>query len=153
MAAFVAGYAGIWSAGGLVIVATLSALDLAHPPVLVTVAALLGAAVWQTSAQRKRALLRCRAPKLGAPYGFAADRDCALAGAETGLLCTFTCGPVMLAMAFGHHHPALMLGLTAVLLSERRRGPNPDQRAGRPFEAWCLVGIAAAFLVTTLAGI
>jgi hypothetical protein len=47
----------------------------------------------------------------------------------------------MLAMAVGHGL-LLMGALLALLLSERARGPNPDRRAGRPLEAWCLVAFA-----------
>jgi predicted metal-binding membrane protein len=152
MAAFVGGYMGIWAVAGLIVVGTMFALDLAHPPAALTVAALLTAAIWQTSVHRRRALIRCGTPRLGAPNGIAADRDCALAGTKIGLFCTVTCGPVMLAMALGHHYPGLMFGLTALLLSERRRGPNPDRRAGRPFEAWCLAGFAAILALAFLAG-
>jgi len=47
----------------------------------------------------------------------------------------------MLAMALSHNL-LLMAGLLTVMLSERARGPNPMRRAGRPIEAWVLVGFA-----------
>jgi hypothetical protein len=44
--------------------------------------------------------------------------------------CVVTCWALMLPMAI-EHHPALMVGAARVLASERRRGPNPERRAGR----------------------
>ena len=52
----------------------------------------------------------------------------------------------MAVMAVGHSL-VLMACLTALLLTERARGPNPQQRAGRPFEAWCLAALAGLVLV------
>ncbi len=47
----------------------------------------------------------------------------------------------MLAMLAGHS-VLLMAALLVVLLSERSRGPDPVRRAGRPREAWMVVGLA-----------
>ena len=57
----------------------------------------------------------------------------------------------MLAM-LAEHGVLLMAALLVVLLSERSRGPDPVRRAGRPREAWMIVGLAvAAGLVGVLA--
>lgn len=150
MIGYLSGYLLVWAAVGVAIVGALHAADLAHPPVGVTVAALAAAALWQTSRPRRRVMRRCGSVQLGAARGLAADRDCAAAGSRSGLLCAFTCGPVMLAMAVGHHYPVLMAGLLVLLLTERARGPNPAQRAGRPLEAWCLAGYAALFALVAV---
>lgn len=142
MVGYLCGYLAVWAVVGLVIVGVLHVAHQPHPPAGVTVAALLGAARWQTSGPRRRVMRRCGLTRLGAAQGTAADRDCAAAGLVAGLRCTVTCGPVMLTMALGHHYSALMVGLLVLLLSERARGPNPERRAGRPLEAWCLVGVA-----------
>ena len=142
MAWFVLGYLVVWLAIGAVLVGVLVAVGHTHPGPAVLAAALLGAAGWQVSAPRRRVMRRCGALRPTAPRGWRADRDCADAGLRIGLRCAFTCGPVMLAMAVSHGL-VLMGGLLAVLLSERSRGPNPERRAGRPLEAWCLAGFAA----------
>ena len=144
MAGFLAGYLAVWALIGAAIVVVLHGAGLAHPPAGLAVAALFGAALWQVAEPRRRVLRRCGALRLGAPKGFAADRACAAAGWRTGLLCAFTCGPVMVATAAAHHQPALMGAVLALLLTERAPGPNPERRAGRPFEAWALMGLAAA---------
>jgi hypothetical protein len=48
----------------------------------------------------------------------------------------------MLAMALAHSL-LLMVGLLAVLLHERSRGPNPDRRAGAGVQAWAFLACAA----------
>jgi len=143
MACYLAGYLAVWAVTGAAIVAALHGVGWPHPPAVVTVAALACAALWQTSPPRRRVMRRCGNVRIGAVRGLAADRDCAAAGWRAGLRCAFTCGPVMLAMAVGHHYPALMAGLLVLLLTERAAGPNPGQRVGRPLEAWCLMGYAA----------
>jgi hypothetical protein len=43
------------------------------------------------------------------------------------------------------HSPVLMVGGALVVASERRSAPNPERRAGRPFEAMALLGLAVGF--------
>jgi len=150
MLGYLAGYLAVWALVGAAVVAALHGTGVPHPPAGVAVAALLGAAVWQVSEPRRRAMRRCGTPRVGAAKGLAADRDCASAGWLAGLRCTFTCGPVMLATAAAHHQPALMGGILVLLLTERAPGPNPARRAGRPLEAWALVGLAAAVAVVAV---
>ena len=143
MAGYLAGYLGVWAVLGAVLVVVLHATGVPHPPAGLAVVGLLGAAVWQVAAPRRRVLRRCGSVRLGAAKGFAADRDCAAAGWRSGLLCAFTCGPVMLAAAAAHHQPAVMGAVLVLLLTERAPGPNPERRAGRRLEAWALAGLAA----------
>ena len=141
MAAFLLGYLAVWAALGTVIVAALAAAGTQHPPPTALVVVLVVAAGWQVSPPRRRVLRRCEAPRPAALRGWPADRDALVTGGRTGLRCAFTCGPAMLAMAVSHS-VWLMGGLLVLLLTERARGPNPGQRAGRPHEAWGLVGFA-----------
>jgi predicted metal-binding membrane protein len=151
MLTFLSGYLAVWALIGVAVVGALYATHHPHPSAGATVVALAGAALWQTSRPRRRILRRCGMVQLHAARGLAADRDCAEAGWRAGLLCTSTCGPVMLAMAVGHHYPVLMGGLLVLMLNERARGPNPQRRAGRALEAWCLLGYAALLLVVSMA--
>ena len=144
VAAFLAAFVAVWAAFGLVTAVPLAASGLHPPPVAVAVALVLAAA-WQVAPPRRRALRRCESPRPAPVHRRAADRACLAAGARAGRRCAFTCGPVMVAMALGHG-AWLMAGLTAVVLSERRRGPNPERRAGRPHEAVALLALAAAAL-------
>jgi predicted metal-binding membrane protein len=139
---FLAGYVAVWSAVSAVLVAALVAVGQPHPGPAVLAAALLVAAGWQVAGPRRRAMRRCGLLGACAARGWRADRDCAAVGVRIGMRSTFTCGPVMVAMGLGHQI-ALMAGLLVLLLSERARGPNPQRRAGRPLEAWCLAGFAA----------
>lgn len=143
MACFLLGYVAVWLAVGAVLIGVLVIAGRPQPGPAVLAIALLAAAAWQVSRPRRRTMRRCGALPPAAARGWRADRDCTQVGARIGLRCTFTCGPVMFAMAVGHGL-ILMAGLLALLLSERARGPNPQWRAGRPFEAWCLVAFAAA---------
>jgi predicted metal-binding membrane protein len=151
MVTFLCGYLAVWALIGLAVVAALYGTHHPHPPAGVTAASLAGAALWQTSRPRRRIMRRCGSFQLHAARGAAADVDCVAAGWRAGLLGAATCGPVMLAMAVGHHYPMLMVGLVALVLSERARGPNPDRRAGRPLEAWCLLALAAIFAFVSMA--
>ena len=144
IAGYLAGYLAVWALVGTVLVVVLGVTGVPHPPAGLAVAALLGAGTWQVAEPRRRILRRCGSLRLGAPEGFAADRDCATAGWRAGLRCAFTCGPVMVATAAAHHQPLVLGAVIVLLLSERAPGPNPERRAGRRLEAWALVGLAAA---------
>lgn len=146
---FLAGYLAVWAVLGacFVVVAVVAARVYEGPGV--AAAALVAAAAWQVSRPRRRVMRRCGSLRPSAIRGWQADRGCAISGSLVGLRCAFTCGPVMLAMAVGHSL-LLMAGLTALLLSERARGPNPDRRAGRPLEAWLLLSYAGIIAAASL---
>lgn len=139
--AFVVGYVVVWVAVGAVLLAPLVALDVYPLGTPWLVGTLLVAAGWQVSGPRRRLLRRCGSLRLGAADGRAADVDCARAGARSGARCLATCGPLMLTM-LASHSVLLMAALLVVLLSERSRGPDPVRRAGRPREAWMVLGLA-----------
>lgn len=139
--AFVLGYAAVWLLGGAMLVALLISVGRPEASGALLVVALLGAAAWHVAPRRRLALRRCTALRLASPSGRAADLECSRAGLRTGLRCLQTCGPMMLTMALTHSL-LLMTGLALVMLAERSRGPDPLRRAGRPREAWALVGYA-----------
>ncbi|MYR07876.1 hypothetical protein GTV32_16925 [Gordonia sp. SID5947] len=140
-AAFLLGYLTVWAAVGLPLVGVVGWWWPTGTPTSVAVAVLLGAAVWQLSPFRRRMLIRCGGGPFVAIDGWQAIRDCASHGAVRARRCVLTCGVAMLAMAVTHSL-IVMVGLTAMLMSERRPGPNPHQRAGRSPEALGIVGMA-----------
>jgi predicted metal-binding membrane protein len=146
MAEFLAGYLAVWALVGLVAVWVVSLVWPNGAPRYTVAVALAAAAAWQVTPIRRRLLRRCRGPAFVNVRGWRADRDCTAEGLNDGRRCVVTCGPVMAVMAVGHSL-FLMAFLTVLLLTERARGPNPDQRAGRPFEAVCLAALAGAVLV------
>jgi predicted metal-binding membrane protein len=137
--AFVVGFLAVWFAVGGVLVAVVVSLGPGPGPWLALVLGV--AAAWQVAPPRRRLLRRCSALRLGHPSGVDADLDCARAGLRSGLRCVGTCGPMMTAMVLSHSL-VLMAALSLVMLSERSRGPDPLARAGRPREAWALLGLA-----------
>lgn len=146
---YLAGYLSVWAVVGLAaIVAVAAVWPDGAPPHAVPVV-LLVAALWQVYPVRRRALARCRGAGFVNVRGWRADRDCVADGWNYGRKCVLTCGPVMAVMVVGHSL-IVMACVTALLLTERARGPNPAQRAGRPFEAVCLVALAGAAYVWML---
>ncbi|MCV7286907.1 DUF2182 domain-containing protein [Mycolicibacterium wolinskyi] len=143
---YLVGYLSVWAVAGLVaIVAVAAVWPDGAPPQAVPVVLLI-AALWQVYPVRRRALARCRGSGFVNVRGWRADRDCVADGWNYGTKCLLTCGPVMAVMAVGHSL-IVMACVTVLLLTERARGPNPAQRAGRPLEAVGLVVIAGAVYV------
>lgn len=139
---FLAGYLAVWFALGLALVTVLTVAGHPEPPPAAVAAALLGAALWHVSRPRRRVMRRCGSFPPAASRGWAATRDTVRGGWLVGIRCAATCGPLMLVVGVSHGL-LLMAATSGVLLSERRRGPNPHRRAGRAREAWCIVGLAA----------
>ena len=148
IAAFGAGFLLPWIAVGAVAVAALAPL---HGELVGVAGALTVAAVWHMAPVRRRVLRRCGAVRAPAVQGWSAVADCIRCGVLAGARCVATCWAVMVPMAIVHH-PGLMAGAMLVVASERRAGPNPEQRAGRPVEALWLAGGAAvtALLAVTV---
>lgn len=144
----VAGYLLPWLALGLV--ATVVLRTVAPPPVTqdVVAGALVLAAAWHVAPPRRRLMSRCGAVQPGALTGRRASADAVRNGGVLGVRCVATCGPAMTAMLLSHSW-VLMLGVTVVLWSERRRGPNPAERVAHPAQAVGLVALAAVVLATS----
>jgi Predicted metal-binding integral membrane protein (DUF2182) len=145
IAAFAAGFLLPWLAVGTAAVAVTSPL---HGDLLAAAVALALAAVWQVMPVRRRVLRRCGALRAPATRRGRHAADCMRSGAVAGGRCVLTCWAVMLPMAMVHH-PGLMAGAMLVMASERRNGPNPEQRAGRSLEA---LWLAAAAVIAALLG-
>jgi predicted metal-binding membrane protein len=150
IAEFLLGYLMVWALAGLAAVWAVSSIWPQGAPRYVVAVVLLAAAVWQLAPIRRRVLRRCRGAAFVNVRGWRADRDCAYEGWTYGGRCMVTCGPVMATMAVGHSL-LLMICLTVLLITERAPGPNPAQRAGRAFEAICLVLLAGAVVVSAYA--
>ena len=113
----------------------------------VVAGALVVAAVWHVAPPRRRLLSRCGSVQPGALVGRRASVDALRNGWTVGVRCVATCGPAMAVLLLSHG-VLLMLGVTAVLWSERVRGPNPADRPAHPAQAAALLALA----VTVLAG-
>lgn len=143
MSEFVLGYLAVWAVGGSLVIWCVRLTGQPRPPAWAVVAALLLAAAWQASPPRRKVMRRCGIPRPGAARGWSAARDCTAAGARAGYRCVVTCGPVMVAMSLAADL-LIMACLTAVLISERAKGPNPGTRSARAREALYILGIAGA---------
>ncbi len=144
--AYVLGFVTLWSVVGAALVGAVVLTGVeAHGGHLLPVVLLLAAA-WQVSVPRRRVLRRSPPFGPGTARGLAGDVDCARSGMRSAGRCLVECWPVMVAMALSHSL-LLMAGLTVVLLSERRGGPDAVRRLGRPLEAWVLAGFALVALV------
>lgn len=133
---FATGYLSVWLAAGAVAITASAPVRGESGAVAV---ALLAAAGWHCAPVRRRLLRRCGATRAPAVAGKRAPRDWFETGIRAGGRCVGSCWALMLAMAVVHH-PALMLGATLVIASERRSGPNPERRAGRVADACWLAG-------------
>jgi predicted metal-binding membrane protein len=137
-AEYLMAYLAIWSLFGL-LATWLTITAWPHgAPAVAPVALLLVAAAWHVTPARRRALRRCGKPTRVRVRGWRGDTDCLTAGIAAGRPCLITCAPLMVVT----HSAVLMVAITGLMLSERRRGPNPARRLGRPYEALCLVLLA-----------
>lgn len=143
----VVGYLVPWLGVGLVGIVVVREMlpGLVEPRVVA--GALVVAAAWHVAPPRRRLLIRCGAVQPGALVGRRASIDALRNGWVVGVRCVATCGPAMAVMLLSHG-VLLMLGVTAVLWSERVRGPNPADRPAHPAQAAALLALA----VTVLAG-
>jgi predicted metal-binding membrane protein len=146
MAGFIAGYWLVWLAvAPLYLLAGVGAHVLANGAVLPPLAAALAlAAAWQAAPARKRALRLCHRIVPLPPSGWAADRACVAFGLEHGRACLVSCWALMLVPVAAGHHPALMLGVMAAGLAERRIPRVRPERGVLPLAAGALLCAAAA---------
>jgi len=148
VAMFAGAYLVVWVAFGAIAIALLEPVRGAPFAVAVALAA---AAVWQCAGPRRRLLRRCATQQAPAVRGARAVADWARGGAQAGTRCVGTCWALMLPMTIAHH-PALMAGAAAVLVSERRRAANPETRGGRRAEALWIGAAAVAVAALSVAG-
>jgi predicted metal-binding membrane protein len=133
---FVAGYAAIWMATGVVLtVGILVAVQLLAPASYLPAAGVtLVAIVWQLSPVKQRCLNRCHAHGELAAFGVAADLGALRFGAAHGVWCVGSCWALMLApMLLPQGHLLGMALVTVLTLSERLEHPRPPSWRWRGF--------------------
>ena len=135
IALFVAGYAAIWMAAGVVLLAGALAIRGAAPDsYLPAVGVSLLAIVWQLSPVKQRCLNRCHAPAGLAAFGAAADLDALRFGVFHGVWCAGSCWALMLSpMLLPRGHVAGMAIVTLLTFAERLEHPRPPSWRWRGF--------------------
>ncbi len=141
---FVIGYGAVWL-GALALLWTLSGVLHRQSG---TVSALMAAGIallWQGSAMKARALLRCHAlPPLPA-FGVAADLASLRFGASLGLWCASSCWALMLAaMALPVLQvPAMAIAAATATMERYRRAPRPRSQGHLLLGGAALLSLAA----------
>ncbi|GGP25116.1 copper chaperone [Silvimonas amylolytica] len=126
MALFVLGWLMIWLLPAWPIGLLLVRFE--APPAAVMMLFVL-AAVWQLTPQRHRALLRCHRTRPLALTGWRADTDCLRFGAQQGVDCLISCGPLMLALGLAPASLWAMLAASALIVAELRWPQFAGRRA------------------------
>ena len=85
----------------------------------IAAAAFLGAAAWQLSPLKRRALIACHRTLPLAPRGWRAHRDCLRYGWIIGCSCLWSCALLMIACAVAGHSLPVMLTATGITAAER----------------------------------
>jgi len=129
---FVIGYAVIWMAAGVVLIATMLMLNILMPQsYFPAVAVVIVAFVWQCSPIKQRCLNRNHNHRALAAFGIAADRDALHFGITHGAWCVGSCWLLMLLpMVVPYGHFAVMAVVSFVMTDERLEHPKPL--------SWCL---------------
>ena len=120
---FVAGYGSVWigaAAAAFAILLLLHALTLyAGLGVYAGLLGAAGAAAWQLSKAKQRALNRCHGVRPLRASGWAANTDAARFGLRHGWRCVRACAPTMFLTMIGAHALMTMAVVFVVLLAER----------------------------------
>ena len=129
IALFVAGYAAVWMAAGVMLLALVLAVRLVAPESSVPVALVtIIAVVWQFSPVKQRCLNRCHAHAELAAFGRAADVDALRFGLTHGVWCVGSCWALMLLpLLVSRGHIAAMAGVSLWLFAERLDRPMPPR--------------------------
>lgn len=127
VAFFVVGYAAIWMAAGVVLLAAVLMLNLLVPQsYLPAVGVGIIALVWQCSPIKQRCLNRGHNHRELAAFGIAADLDALRFGVTHGVWCVVSCWALMLfPMLLAQGHFAAMALVTYLMTSERLEQPKP----------------------------
>jgi predicted metal-binding membrane protein len=141
---FVVGYAVIWMALGVAVLALEPAVTLFAPQsYLPATAAVLIALVWQVSPIKQRCLNRCHARPGLAAFGAAADFDALRFGITHGMWCVGSCWGLMLfPLLLPRAHVVAMAAVAVLIFSERLERPMP------PSWRWRGLGRVSRMLVT-----
>ena len=124
---FLIGYAAIWMAAGVVLLAVTLMLNLFAPQSsLPALAVGLLVFMWQCSPIKQRCLNRHHNHRELAAFGSAADLDALRFGITHGVWCVGSCWALMLfPMLLSQGHFAAMAIVTYVMVSERLEHPRP----------------------------
>jgi predicted metal-binding membrane protein len=135
VAGFLLGYLAAWAPAGLAAVALVAAVHGlgGEAATLAAAAALAGAALWQVTPVRARALRRCHRTAPLPQAGWRADAACLGFGAAHGLNCQLTCLPAMLAVMLAGHHLAAAAGVGLLLFLERGALKPPSVQVAAAF--------------------
>jgi predicted metal-binding membrane protein len=129
-ALFVAGYALVWIAAGVVLVD--AAMRISAATRVSSALAVILIAAWQCSPAKQRCLNRCHAHSPLSAFGRAADYDVLWFGLTHGFWCMGSCFALMLLpMLATRGHLAAMAAVTLWLAGEKFEKPNPPQWALR----------------------
>ena len=131
---FVIGYAAIWMAAGVVLIATTFVLKLLLPQSsLPVVAVAVIAVVWQCSPIKQRCLNRNHNHRALAAFGTAADLDALRFGITHAVWCVGSCWVLMLLpLLVSYAHFAVMAVVSFVMIAERFEPPKPLSWRLRP---------------------
>jgi predicted metal-binding membrane protein len=124
---FVVGYAAIWMAAGVVLLAAMIILNwFTSGSYLPAIVVGIIAFVWQCSPVKQRCLNRSHNHRALAAFGIAADLDVLRFGITHGLWCVGSCWALMLfPMLLSEGHLAAMAAVTFLMISERLEQPRP----------------------------
>jgi predicted metal-binding membrane protein len=148
VAIFAAAYTSAWVLVGVAGASTVAVAESVSgtrfdpaPPLVAS--ALLFAAAWQFTPQRRRALRRCHLRPPIAPLGWRATRDLVRYGLVNAWSCMGACAGVMAAMFVAGHDLHLMVPLTVVTMIDR------FQRQPRPAAGACALAVTALLATVT----
>jgi predicted metal-binding membrane protein len=150
IALFVLGYALLWMAAGVMLMALALALRLiASESFLPIVLALTIAILWQFSPWKQRSLNRCHSHRALAAFGCAADIDALRFGLTHGIWCVASCcGLMFLPLLISRGDKVAMIAVSAWMLAERLERPMPPRwRVRGPGTALRMLVAQVAFLL------
>ena len=127
IALFVAAYAVVWMAAGVMLIALALAIRLIAPESIVPVAVAAALAMlWQFSPLKQRSLNRCHSHRELAAFGRSADIDAVRFGFTHGIWCVCSCwGLMFLPLMISRGHVAAMVAVSAWMFAERLERPMP----------------------------
>jgi predicted metal-binding membrane protein len=146
---FLTGFLGAWFLVGLFIATLASTLEIAGWWNFQWLGALgfAGAAGWQLTSRKKRALWSCHRTMPLSPDGWRADVDCIRYGWDIGQTCVASCWAMMLACALTAHGLIAML-CVGTLAGVERYGVRPRFSS----VAVSLTGLALVYATLGLSG-
>jgi predicted metal-binding membrane protein len=138
---FSAGYAALWMAAGVPLVAASQAVHASASPLAAAGLAALGVLLWQVSPLKQVCLNRLHGHPALAAFGFRADVDALRYGLVHGFWCVGSCsGSMLLPMLFPGAHLPLMLLVSLWMWGEPLERPAPPSWRWRaPLKALRLV--------------